>query len=91
MPAAEFLDRLYRVRGIKADFDAVALHPYAVEAETLEEMAEEMRGVVLENHDPRPRSTSPRWDGAPRTTPTRSRSSRGSAGQVRQLRDAYAI
>ncbi len=29
MDAADFLDRLYKVRGIKADFDGVALHPYA--------------------------------------------------------------
>jgi len=32
MDAADFLDRLYRVRGVKADFDAVALHPYAADA-----------------------------------------------------------
>ncbi len=32
MDAADFLDRLYRVRGAKADFDAVALHPYAADA-----------------------------------------------------------
>ncbi|HXR61814.1 MAG TPA: beta-galactosidase, partial [Solirubrobacterales bacterium] len=29
--AADFLDRLYAVRGVKANFEAVALHPYAAD------------------------------------------------------------
>ena len=46
MSAVDFLEALYRVPGIKADFDAIALHPYAVDAETLAELTEEMREVV---------------------------------------------
>ena len=52
MPAANFLAALYRMPGIKADFDGVALHPYAVDTETLEELVEGMREVIARK--PRP-------------------------------------
>jgi hypothetical protein len=51
MPAATFLRRVYQVPGIKSRFDGVALHPYAVDAETLEELVEGLHEVTLENHD----------------------------------------
>lgn len=51
MPATKFLERLYRVPGVKRLFDGVALHPYAVDAETLEELVEGLREVTLENRD----------------------------------------
>jgi hypothetical protein len=51
MPAAKFLEALYRVPGIKADFDAVALHPYAFHVDVLEELTEAVREVVVDNHD----------------------------------------
>jgi hypothetical protein len=51
MPAAEFLERLYSVPGIKSYFDGVALHPYAIDSEQLEELVEEMHEVTVENHD----------------------------------------
>lgn len=51
MSAVDFLERLYEVPGIKASFDGVALHPYAERAADLERMTEEMRQVVLDNHD----------------------------------------
>jgi len=51
MPAPKFLQALYRVPGIKADFDGVALHPYAFHVANLEELVEGMRKVVLRNHD----------------------------------------
>jgi hypothetical protein len=51
MPASAFLQALYRVPGITADFDGVALHPYAFHVEDLEELVEDMREVVVENHD----------------------------------------
>jgi hypothetical protein len=51
MPAATFLERLYRVPGIKSLFDGIALHPYAVDAETLEELVEALHEVTVENHD----------------------------------------
>ena len=51
MPAAKFLEILYRTPGIKSRFDGIALHPYAVDAETLEELVEELHEVTVENHD----------------------------------------
>jgi len=33
MPAATFLQQLYRYPGIKSRFDGVSLHPYAVDSE----------------------------------------------------------
>ena len=51
MPAAQFLRDLYRTPGIKSSFDGVALHPYALDTETLEELVEEFHDVTVENHD----------------------------------------
>ena len=51
MPAVEFLDGLYRVPGLKSHFDGISLHPYAVDAETLEEYVEEFHEVTVENRD----------------------------------------
>jgi hypothetical protein len=51
MPAVRFLKSLYRVPGLKRLFDGIALHPYAVDAETLEELTEEFHDVTVENHD----------------------------------------
>lgn len=51
MPAADFLSALYRTPGLKSHFDGVALHPYAVDTETLEELVEGVHEVVIANHD----------------------------------------
>jgi hypothetical protein len=51
MPASRFLAALYRVPGIRADFDGVALHPYAISAANLEEIIEATHRVMLANHD----------------------------------------
>jgi hypothetical protein len=51
MPAAEFLEQLYEVPGIKSFFDGVALHPYAVDSEELEEIVEEMHAVTVAAND----------------------------------------
>jgi hypothetical protein len=51
MPAATFLQQLYRVPGIKSRFDGIALHPYAADTETLEEIVEAVHEVTVENHD----------------------------------------
>jgi hypothetical protein len=50
MDAADFLAALYRA-GLKSKFDGVALHPYAADAETLEEMVEEMQEVIVDHRD----------------------------------------
>jgi Beta-galactosidase len=51
MPAAQFLEGLYEVPGIKSYFDGVALHPYAIDNEELEEIVEELHEVTVANHD----------------------------------------
>jgi hypothetical protein len=51
MPAAKFLETIYRTPGIKSYFDGIALHPYAAFPEDLEEMTEALHEVTLENHD----------------------------------------
>jgi hypothetical protein len=51
MPAADFLSALYRAPGLKAHFDGVALHPYAVDTATLESLVEGIHDVTVENHD----------------------------------------
>jgi hypothetical protein len=51
MPASKFLEILYRTPGIKSRFDGIALHPYAVDAETLEELVEGLHDVTVANHD----------------------------------------
>jgi hypothetical protein len=51
MDAVSFLDRLYLVRGVKADFDAVALHPYAADTADLRSLVESMRRTVVRHRD----------------------------------------
>jgi hypothetical protein len=51
MPADQFLERLYRVPGLEKRFDGIALHPYAVDAETLEELVESLHQVTVDNED----------------------------------------
>jgi hypothetical protein len=51
MPSVRFLERLYRTPGIERRFDGIALHPYAVDAETLEELVEAIHDVTVENRD----------------------------------------
>lgn len=51
MPAAQFLETIYKVPGIKSYFDGVALHPYAIDSEALEEIVEEFHEVTVKAHD----------------------------------------
>jgi hypothetical protein len=90
MDAADFLDRLYGVPGIKADFDAIALHPYAVDAETLAEMAEELRDVTVENRDRRAALYITEMGWGSQDNFNQVAFEQGVQGQVRQLRDSYS-
>lgn len=90
MPAAKFLEALYRTPGIERDFDGVALHPYAANARTLEELVEGIHEVTVENHDHVPLYiTEMGWGSQndPRTVSFE----QGIRGQVRQLRAAYGF
>jgi hypothetical protein len=89
MPAVQFLEQLYRVPGIKSLFDGVALHPYADKAERLEELVEEMRAVVLENHDPGARMYITEMGWGSQDDPNTVSFERGVHGQVEELTQAY--
>ncbi len=89
MAAADFLDELYRVPGIKSKFDGVALHPYAVDADTLEELTEGMRTVIRENRDPGAGLYLTELGWGSQNNFRQVAFEQGRAGQARQLRDSY--
>ncbi|HEU4945484.1 MAG TPA: hypothetical protein VFT10_10025 [Solirubrobacterales bacterium] len=89
MDAPDFLDRLYAVPGIKARFDAIALHPYAFHVEDLEELTEEIREVAIENRDPRARLHITEMGWGSQNDPHIVAFEQGIMGQARELRGAY--
>jgi len=89
MPAAKFLQTLYRVPGIKADFDGVALHPYAFHVDDLEALVEEMREVVVRNHDRGAGLYVTEMGWGSQNDPSVVAFEQGIAGQARELRKAY--
>ncbi len=88
MPAAKFLERLYRTPGIERRFDGVALHPYAVDAETLEELVEGFHQVSVENDDRVGLYVTEMGWGSQNNFDEVA-FEQGVRGQVRQLRGAY--
>jgi hypothetical protein len=91
MDATKFLDAVYRVPGIKRYFDAVALHPYAFHVEDLEELTEELREVVLENHDPNAALYITEMGWGSQNDPNVVAFEQGIQGQARELREAYGF
>jgi hypothetical protein len=89
MPAADFLSELYDVPGIKHFFDDVALHPYAFHVEDLEAMVEDMRAVILDNHDPDAGLYLTEMGWGSQNDPGVVAFEQGIHGQVRELRGAY--
>jgi hypothetical protein len=51
IPAVQFLAQLYRIPGFRAEFDGVALHPYAFHTGTLTRMVKGVHQVIAANHD----------------------------------------
>ena len=49
--AIRFLDRFYRVKGIKSYFDGVALHPYAKKASYIRPLGQGLRRVMAQHRD----------------------------------------
>jgi hypothetical protein len=90
MSAADFLEALYAIPGLKASFDGIALHPYAVDAETLAEQTEEMREIALENGDPRVGLHITEMGWGSQNNFQQVAFEQGIRGQVKQLRDSYA-
>jgi hypothetical protein len=89
MAAAGFLRALYKTPGIKADFDGVALHPYAFHVEELEELVEDVRAVVRENHDAGAGLYITEMGWGSQNDPRRVAFEQGIRGQARELRGAY--
>jgi hypothetical protein len=89
MPAAEFLERIYSVPGIKRYFDGIALHPYAIDSEQLEELVEGMHEVTVENHDRVPMYITEMGWGSQNDFHIDA-FEHGVRGQVEELRNAYA-
>jgi hypothetical protein len=88
MPAATFLRQLYRVPGIKSSFDGIALHPYAIDTEILEELVEGIHEVTLEAHD-RPALYITEIGWGSQNDFNQVAFEQGIRGQASQLRDAY--
>jgi len=87
--ATKFLAALYRVPGIKRYFDAVALHPYAFHVDDLEELTEEMRAVIVKNHDARTGLYITEMGWGSQNDPKVVAFEQGIQGQARELRKAY--
>jgi hypothetical protein len=90
MHAVDFLERLYRVPGIKASFDGVALHPYAESALDLRRMTEELREVMLDNRDAGARLYLTEIGWGSDNNPNLVSFEQGVGFQLREMRRAYA-
>jgi hypothetical protein len=88
MPAARFLEGLYRVPGIERYFDGVALHPYAIDSEQLEELVEGVHEVMVKNHDRVPLYITEMGWGSQNDFHIDA-FEHGVRGQVEELRSAY--
>jgi polysaccharide biosynthesis protein PslG len=89
MNAVGFLDRLYRVRGAKASFDAVALHPYAADTADLRSLVEEMRRAEVRHHDAHAGLYLTELGWGSQDDPRVVAFEVGLRGQARELRSAY--
>jgi hypothetical protein len=89
MDAVDFLDQLYRSRGVKANFDAVALHPYAADVGELRVAVEGIRATMARHGDRRSDLyvTEIGWGSA--YNPRLVAFEVGLRGQARELRRAY--
>ncbi|HEX3737436.1 MAG TPA: hypothetical protein VHV53_07810, partial [Solirubrobacterales bacterium] len=89
MPAAQFLESLYKVPGIKSYFDGVALHPYAVDNEELVEIVEELHEATVAAHDRVPLYITEMGWGSQNDFHIDA-FEHGVQGQVEELKKAYA-
>jgi hypothetical protein len=89
MDAVDFLDRLYRVRGIKATFDAVALHPYAADTAELRVLVEQVRATMVRHRDRRAGLYLTEVGWGSQFNPRVVAFEVGLRGQARELRSSY--
>jgi len=90
MDSYKFLDALYRTPGIKADFDAVALHPYAFHVEDLEGLVEKVRATILAHRDPGAGLYITEMGWGSQNDPNLVAFEQGIGGQTRELRGSYS-
>jgi hypothetical protein len=88
MDATDFLASLYRA-GLKNRFDGIALHPYAADAETLEELVEALREVAVEHRDPGVSLYITEMGWGSQDNFHQVAFEQGVQGQVKQLKDSY--
>lgn len=91
MDAVDFLDRLYRVRGAKASFDGVALHPYAADVAELRSLVEAVRQTMVRHRDRRSGLYLTELGWGSQYDPRRVAFEVGLRGQARELRNAYGF
>jgi hypothetical protein len=89
MDAADFLRALYRSRGVKANFDAVALHPYAADVPELRRQIEEVRATMARHGDRRSNLYITEMGWGSQYNPGVVAFEVGLRGQARELRRAY--
>jgi hypothetical protein len=89
MDASQFLSALYRIPGIKANFDGVALHPYAFHVDDLEDLVEEVRQVAVDNRDAGSGLYLTEMGWGSQNDPNVVAFEQGMQGQARELRKAY--
>jgi hypothetical protein len=88
MSAIDFLDAVYRSRGIKADFNGVALHPYAPFTSDLIQLVEGIHAVAAKHRDnPGLYITEMGWGS--QNNFKHDAFEQGVRGQVRELRSSY--
>lgn len=89
MHSAAFLHRLYRVRGIKAAMDGIALHPYAEDAATMRRMTERLRRIAVRNRHARVRLYVTEFGWGSDNNPNLVSFEQGVRFQLREMRRAY--
>jgi hypothetical protein len=89
--AADFLEGLYKVPGIAAKFDGIALHPYSTKYQLLTPQIEEVREVMKKHHDAGTGIwiTELGWSSSPKTGGNSF--AKGPAGQAQQLKGAFSL
>jgi polysaccharide biosynthesis protein PslG len=88
MPATTFLAQLYEQPGLTGRFDGVALHPYAIDTASLEDLVEALHEVTLENRDRVPLYITEMGWGSQNDF-EQVAFEQGIRGQVRELQGAY--
>jgi hypothetical protein len=90
LQAWDFLDSLYGVPGIKNDFDAAALHPYATSLDVFRQEIQKVRTVMKTHAD----GDTPLWlteFGWGSAPPDRFGINQGLAGQERLLKGSFKL